>query len=155
NSTSSTPALLSVWSDGTLAGQEQVTLTPGTTSYSVDAVAGEPGLHTLTARVTAPGDTTPQNDELASPVVVGPPAHTLVVAADPGEAAALVAILRGQGIRATVVGPAAMPGSGRALHAYDAIVLDDVAATSLRAAQVQALHAAVYDDGRGLVVVGG
>jgi len=153
--TYTTTATLTVWSDGALAAQQQVTLGPGATSYSLEALAGQEGLHTLTARISAPGDTVPQNDSLAVPVVVGPPARVLAITVNPAAVAGLLALLRGQAAHVDMVTPGHMPATLAGLRPYDGLILADVPATALSPAQTAALHAAVKDLGKGLLVIGG
>ncbi len=152
HSTTAATATLSIWSDSTVAARQTVQLQPGATSFSLDATASQSGFHTLTAQIDAPGDAVPQNNLLSSPIVVGPAARILIVAPHPTEATPLVTMLRGQGLVVTI-GP--LPSSTGGLHAYDGVILDDVSAADLTSAQTSALHTAVYNDGKGLVVVGG
>jgi len=154
-STYTTTAMLNVWSDGALAARQQVSLSPGATSYTLEALAGQQGLHTLTARISAPGDTVPQNDSLAAPVFVGPPARVLAVTSNVAAVSGLLALLRGQATHVDVVSPATMPASVAGLRPYDGLLLADVPTSALSSDQMVALHAAVKDLGKGLLVVGG
>lgn len=88
----------------------------------------------------------------AAVIDVQPPAGLLYVARSPRPFATS---LRAGGWIVASVGPEALDGLAGALDKYDAVMLDDVAATSARASTWDALAKAVRDRGTGLLVLGG
>src|SRR5439155_4945864 len=74
---------------------------------------------------------------------------------DPAAARALATTLARAPLRVIATLAASLPASAAAYQGYDGVVLDDVPATTLSRAQEKALRDAVYNDGLGIVAVGG
>lgn len=138
--------------DGEVQIARQVTISPtGTATAVFSDKASAAGVRVYSARVRS---LDPPLDEQSSPAgaaitVIGTP-HVLYVhdgTVNPG------AILR-SGFDMAHADPRSVPSSSTALDAYDAVVLDDVAADSLNAAQIAAITAFVEQRGGGLLVLG-
>ncbi len=127
-----------------------LTLEPGRSSVTVDVQAGDRPFLEVTARLDAPGDTRPENDQAAAIARVLGPAQVGVVEGVRGEGEFLAAALEAAGMQARILG--AIPRAEEML-VYDALVLVDVAAPS--GDDADTLTGFVEDLGRGLVVVGG
>ncbi|WP_157965519.1 VWA domain-containing protein [Euzebya rosea] len=134
---------------------QQVQLPPGTSTITVDHVAGDDPLDRITAELRSGESTVARNDTGQAAVRVAGPPRVLMIADDPADADPLAAALEAGGVtveqRPISQG---LPTADRLL-ANDAIVLVDVAAPSLGTAGMTALDAAVRDGGVGLVAVGG
>ncbi len=127
-------------------------LVSGRTVVSVERVARREGLLRFTAEVSASPDVTTQNNTAAVQVAVRGAPIVWYVAGDPGP---LPEALRAQGMRVVVMRPESLPASLPDYGAIAAVVLDDVSAPSLSAAQQAALRDFVGTLGGGLVAVGG
>jgi Ca-activated chloride channel family protein len=140
--------------DQSIADQ-QVTLNPGTTDLAFSAQAPQSGLLSVGATVDAAQDTLTQNNSARSVVEVQGPPRVLVVEQRPGEADVIVSALSSTGMRLDRIAPGDLPDQLDALGNYSAVVLADVAATSLTDTQQTALRDYVRDLGRGLLAIGG
>jgi len=124
----------------------------GRTLARIPQQAAAPGTLIYEARLEVSPDRIPDNNRGVAVVrVVGPPT-VLYVARAPGP---LVTWLRGQGLAVRSIDPAALPADAAQLAGVPAIILDDVPATVLSPAQMQALREYAAALGGGLVVVGG
>ena len=113
-----------------------------------------PGLHTLTARLRCPGDTTSENNEASAAVRVrGVPVVTYV-SRKPKRA--LAGVLSRSGMaRVTSKGPQDLGTTNEEMLGTDVIVLDDVSVEELGADRIGWLGRFVRSAGGGLVVLGG
>jgi uncharacterized membrane protein len=128
-------------------------LAEGSTLLRIPQQAVSPGVLTYEATLAvAPDELEGNNRAHALLQVLGAP-EVLYVAAQ-GESA-LPRWLRVQGVAVRAIGPEALPTAAAALAGVPAVVLDDVPATALTAAQMRALSGYVRALGGGLVVVGG
>ena len=151
-STAEARAQLRVTENGAEIARRSVALVPGRTVISVSRVARPEGLLRFAAEGTAEPDVTSANNAAAALVAVRGPPIVWYVAGEPGP---LPDALRAQGMRVVSMPPASLPGSVQEYRAPAAIVLDDVSAASLSAAQQAAVRDFVGTLGGGLVVVGG
>jgi len=157
HSTRATTATLSVTVDGAPA-TEQIALPAGSTVLRSNERFTTRGPHTVSVEVSTPGDRLPGNDRLGAATLVSAPGRVLLVvrsAADAARAAALATTLARAQLTVTPILAANLPSTTAGYAAVDAVVLDDVEATTLSGKAQNALAAAVHDDGLGLVVVGG
>jgi uncharacterized membrane protein len=143
--------------DGVVADARQVAFAAGRSSFQFNVADLAPGFHALEVRVspTTAADAYAENNAQPLAVVVRDQPAVLLVApsgADPG-------LLRGamerRGAVVTGVIPAEVPSRLSELGAYDAIVLDNVAADALTLDQLAGLQEAARSLGRGLIVLGG
>jgi uncharacterized membrane protein len=150
------PATLFLQRDGVTIGSQTVDLRAGDNPMLLSYTAPAPGWHSFRARIVLFSDDMPQNDALAATVdVVGAPRVLAVTPAGGTGGAALATLLRRLGFRVTAIAPAGLPGSAGALASTDGVVLDDVPASALHPAQVDALSSAVRNGGLGLLALGG
>jgi Ca-activated chloride channel family protein len=152
-STTIATARLSVSHDGGRAASQVIQLQRGDNPYTLSYTATGLGWHSFRVRVELVRDQRPQDDLLSASVDVGPPPRALVVsaAADPP----IARILAARGVRTVVARPETLPMVATGYAADDAVVLDDVPASSLATTQIAALASAVRDDGLGLLTLGG
>jgi Mg-chelatase subunit ChlD len=160
------PLQMTVWSnragkatftlteDGQPVGQETITLKVGDNPFLVTLTAPALGWHSYHAAIALPGDTIPQNNALDATTQVTAQPKLLIVTPNPSTSTA-VSLLSHLGLTTQVVKPAALPKKASTVAQYDEVVLDDVPATDLSAAQQSALESAVRVQGVGLFVLGG
>jgi hypothetical protein len=140
--------------DGTPIGGQDVALRRGDNPLLLSYRAPAQGWHAYRLRVVLPGDGVPANDGLDATTRIAAPPRVLIVEGAPGRAGSLPAVLARDGIQARTAGAADLPSAAADLVAQDVVVLADVAAPQLTAAQVDALRSAVRG-GIGLLVLGG
>ncbi|MBA3469110.1 MAG: VWA domain-containing protein, partial [Herpetosiphonaceae bacterium] len=148
-------ARLDLSSDGAPLAGRTLDLEPGRNVVSFQSQAGSRGFHEFGAAIRANADQQADNNTLAAWTVVGPPPRVLVVERAPDSAATLRDALENAGLVTEAIRPAALSTRLSQLDAYDAIVLHDVAATTLSLDQQLALREYVRSLGHGLVVLGG
>ncbi|MDW5595524.1 VWA domain-containing protein, partial [Conexibacter stalactiti] len=152
-STTTATATVVLARDGAEVGRERVALTRGDNPLLLTYRAPAAGWHAYRLAVELPGDAVTVNDALDATTRVSPPPRALVVAETPDAVGTLPAVLQGDGIEVATTTPQALATAE--LEAADTIVLADVPARALDAAQTTALTAAVRDGGAGLLVLGG
>lgn len=155
-------AQLTVFAGPDLVAQEMVNLVVGQNEFSVRANATRAGFNAFRVQIAPESDARPQNNALASSVIVGGPPRVLLVAvpADASasgtdETAQLRTALDATGIVYDEVSPRAMPSEIQSLAGYQAVVLVNVPARELSLRAMYSLQSYVRDIGGGLVVIGG
>ncbi len=130
-----------------------VALGPGATEISFEVRLPEPGTSTLRARLQAPGDRHPENDEGVLAVATArDPRRILCLEGTPNAAGSFARALGAERLQADVRPAAAF--SPAALDRYDLVVLGDVPRAALSDGALAALETFVRDGG-GLLVAGG
>jgi uncharacterized membrane protein len=146
------PAVLSVRAGGAPASSQSIELRAGDNPLLLLYTATEKGWQSFQASISLPGDTVAANNSLASVThVVAAPTVLSVGGARSG----VPGLLAHAGLRVTQLEPSALPRSTAAYAGQDAVVLNDVPASQLNAAQLAALGLAVREDGLGLLALGG
>ena len=146
-STAATSATISLRVDGRALVTRQVQLGAGTTTVPLAQRAATLGFHRLEVAVTGAADTVTQNNTVSAGVVVKPAPALLVIEERPGEALPLASALSGPQMTVDVRNPSAIPSSLAALEAYDGVILDNIAATSLTLDQQRTLQEYVRREG--------
>jgi Mg-chelatase subunit ChlD len=154
-SNNETSAIVRLYRGDEVIGEQAVDLKAGTTDVSFATQAESAGFVTLRATLEVADDTLAQNNGVSAVVQVQGPPRVLVIEGREGEARAIVGALTSGGMQVETQPPSAIPSQPEGLGAYSAVVLADVAATSLEEAQQSALRSYVRDMGRGLVALGG
>ncbi len=119
------------------------------------SIKNETGPVTLEAQVKAPGDTFLDNNKFRASVVVDGRPKILYVEGRPQSAKYLQTALTVEGFMVTAVAANAMPDNIETLDRFDAVVLSDVARTSLNDQQMRTLATYVRDLGGGFILAGG
>jgi uncharacterized membrane protein/uncharacterized protein YegL len=109
----------------------------------------------LDAEVRAPGDPFPQNNRFRASIVVQGRPKILYVEGHPQSAHYLEAALASEGLSVNTVSSSTIPAGIEELDAYDAIVLSDVARSSLSDQQMKTLATYVRELGGGFILSGG
>jgi uncharacterized membrane protein/Mg-chelatase subunit ChlD len=155
-STVSTTTGITVFRDRTLIGSlQQAQVRPGENRFVFQQKPLSPGSYTYQVQITPGQDTQPENNQgSAFTAVTGAP-RVLVIAADPPEAANVMASLRSTGIQADLKRPPQVPPTLGYLQRYAAVVIVDTAADVLGPDLMSQLVPYVRDLGHGLAVIGG
>jgi secreted protein with Ig-like and vWFA domain len=148
-----TNATLTITIDGQQV-QQPVRLPAGETVLTTRERLTTQGLHAVSVRINAPGDIVPQNNSRDAVTVAGPPGRVLLVGTGRGPAVLSKALAQDR-LDVRTISPSALPTDAAKYAGDDAVVLDNVPATSLSDAQQHALGDAVSAGGLGLLVVGG
>lgn len=143
---------LRVVEGNTVIDQQTMTVEAGRAVISIPRVAGTEGLLHYTATITATPDGTAANNRDEALVTVRGLPVVWYVANAPGVIARALAAL---GMRVRSLTPEALPATAAEFRGTAAVVLDDIPATQLSAAQMEALRNYVGDLGGGLLAVGG
>jgi uncharacterized membrane protein len=154
-STTATSATLSLSVDGAQPTSLQVDLKPGDNSFPLDQKVVSQGFHKIDVSIQATGDTSAENNAAASTLVVKSQPRVLVLEDRAGEAAAIIAALTESQVSVEVRTPSTIPSRVADLDGFDAVVMNNVAATSFTLDQQRTLQEYVRRNGKGLVVVGG
>jgi Ca-activated chloride channel family protein len=146
-------AVLSVQTgNGGHAASQQVALRAGDNPLLLLYTAAAKGWQSFQATIASPGDAVSANNSLAAVTDVVASPTVLSVG---GAHSAVPGLLVHEGLSVTQVEPASLPTSATGYSGEDAVVLDDVSAAALSAAQIAALNEAVRGQGLGLVALGG
>ncbi|HEV2357529.1 MAG TPA: VWA domain-containing protein [bacterium] len=151
-STGAASAAVTLRRDGIASAVRQVSLDPGLTAVRFPEIALTPGPIRYTVDIEATPDTVAGNDHGEALVVVRGRPRVLLVSDGPRT---LTAWLTRQGLDVEPRLPDALPASPLGLAPYAGVVLDDVPATALSAAQQDALRTFVGSAGGGLAAIGG
>ncbi|PDW04259.1 VWA domain-containing protein [Candidatus Viridilinea mediisalina] len=148
-------AQLEVFADGELVATEELQVERGATSFSFSLPAGEAGFRRFSARVAAPFDTQPLNNQASAFTQVEGPPRILLVASEPERAAPLLGALEAAELRVQSVPPDQVPRDAVMLRQYDGVILVDLPATRMPMVTQRALATYVRDLGGGLAMIGG
>ena len=130
-----------------------VALAPGETTVSFQVRLAEPGTAILRARVRAPSDRHPENDQGVLAIATERDPHrVLCLEGSPGAAGSFSRALAAQGMATDV--QAGATGAAGDLGRYDLIVLADLPRAALSDGEIAALETFVRGGG-GLLVAGG
>jgi len=133
----------------------QVNLQKGANAFLLPQELSAPGFYEYEAIVESELDTVQANNIGRSHTVVLGDPSVLYLATNSEHGARLVETLRAEGINVTTADLGTMPSNLAQLQAFDAVLLDNIAATDLSSEQLRAMEAMVRDFGVGLVMVGG
>ncbi len=154
-STGTATATLQLDVDGSLLSTRAIALKEGENRVSLEQHAAIEGFHTLNALISSPADTSNENNAASATVIIKPQPSVLMLEDRTAESDALASALANRQVRVDTRSSNEVPSQLGDLDLYDAIVLDNVAATSLTLDQQRTLQEYVRRNGRGLVVVGG
>jgi Ca-activated chloride channel homolog len=146
------PALLSVRAGAAPARSQSVELRVGENPLLLLYTAAQRGAQSFQATIALPGDTVAANNSLAAVTDVEAAPRVLSVG---GASSPVPGLLAHAGLSVEQVQPSALPASADGYAGEDAVVLNDVPASQLSAAQLAALSVAVRSEGLGLVALGG
>jgi len=150
-----TSARIRLLTDRQVSTEETVQVRKGTNSYVFDHKPLPGGPHAFQVLIEPAEDTISENNQAAGFVnVIGKP-KIVIVEGSAGDGAALGQALAAGGMGVDTQNASGMPSDLPTLRNYDAVVLANVPAGSLTAAQMRNVKTYVQDLGGGLTVVGG
>jgi len=139
-----------------ILGTKKLALVRGLNRVAFEtSIKDEAGPVMLDAEVRAPGDPFPQNNRFRSSIVVQGRPKILYVEGHPQSSHYLEAALGNEGLSVNSVSSSTIPASIEELDAYDAIVLSDVARSSLSDQQMKTFATYVRELGGGFILSGG
>lgn len=147
-------AILTLDRDGRVVKRQAVRVEEGRSTLVVSDVVDESGFHRYRATLEARGDRDTRNNVGMGFVAVRGKPKILVLQARPGPSV-LARALGKQGIDTDVFGPEGAPTRPEHLQPYDAVVFDDLNASTITEAQMKLVRAAVRDTGVGMAMIGG
>jgi Mg-chelatase subunit ChlD len=158
NSPALTDVKLQINVDGQLLSETNLNLSAGINSAAIDLGVLEPGFHAIDA-IIVPNDSSfdpvPANDALPAAIMVRNAPNLLFVASENGDTGLLSAAFTRRGAIVTKITPQNLPTAVSSLAPYDAIVLNNVAASDLTIDQIAAIDQAARTLGKGVLVTGG
>lgn len=154
-STIATPASLTLFREGVLVGQQDVTLRPGKNRFRFLQQAPVEGVQLYQLTVNSPQDTILENNRWQEfTEVVGRP-KILVLHDGPEHSVAIVEALRQQGFEIELRSWEALPHTLSGYLEYAALIFDNVPGFGISVSQMEVLERYVRDMGGGLLMVGG
>lgn len=148
-------ATLTVSVDGAPATTESLPLVAGTTPHPLSLADLAPGVHTVDVAIAGEGDRLAENNVQSLVITVRTAPAVLFVHQPGNDGSHLATALENRGATVTQTEPAGLPVRISAIDPYDAIVVNDIAASDLTLDQVALLQEAAKSLGRGVIVVGG
>lgn len=155
DSTYNTSAILRLYANRELIGQQPVELQKGENRFIFKDTADEGGIKTYESDIQVTGDRLAQNNRVAAYVDVKGKPTVAIVEGEEGEGRELNKILEASNIDVKLFTPSTLPAALEELRKYHGIVLCDVAAEDLKDGKLELLKSYVRDLGRGLLVTGG
>jgi uncharacterized membrane protein len=150
-----TSSRIRLLTDGAVSTEDTVQVRRGTNSYIFDHKPLDGGAHSFEATVEPAEDTISENNQASAFTNVSGKPKVLIVEGQEGDTAALAHALESDGTHVETVNPSGMPSDLPTLRNYDTLVLANVPANAITAAQMRIVKTYVQDLGGGLVVVGG
>src|SRR5262249_10507616 len=131
-----------------------VQLVPGINRVAFETnIKSESGPVTPEAEVSAPADSFRDNNKFRASIVINGAPRVLYVEGHAQSARYLPSALQKEGIAVRTAG--ALPANAGDLDQYDAVVISDVARSSLSDPQMKAVATYVRDLGGGFILAGG
>ena len=146
---------MNLFRNGIRIASRQIALTPGGNEIRFEDRAGEEKLLHYEVSVEAKDDTISENNQSGVAVLCEGPSRVLLVTDKVESARYLEWALRQEGIGLSVRPKEGMPTQMSDLQNHDAVILDNVAASSLSRPQMELLQSYVRDFGGGLLMLGG
>ncbi|WP_255473361.1 VWA domain-containing protein [Planomicrobium sp. CPCC 101110] len=133
--------------------QKEVSLSAGSNVFSYSYPAEEEGLAKYEARIEVAEDAFLENNRLASITDIGGTPEVLVV--EGAEKSPIPAVLDRERINVSEMAATQLPQNLSSILGYDAVIFDNVPATSIGEQQMAVIEQAVKQFGLGFMMVGG
>jgi uncharacterized membrane protein len=150
--------ILQVEIDGVLAGEQALVVDAGESNHPIALGALVAGFHSVVITVVPDDDARnpiQENDRLPFGIVIRDAPTVLIIADERADSGRLGEALTSAGAVVATVRPDRAPTRLADLAAFDAIVLNNVSASSLAVDQVAAIEQAARSLGKGVLVLGG
>jgi Ca-activated chloride channel family protein len=146
---------LSLFCDGQLIAQRDVTLHPGDNVFLFSHTLQEPGFHLFEARIESPRDGIAENNLAQAYTIIEEESLVLVAAESEEDARPLADALREEGIALRVRLAGSLPQEPGEWQSYDAIIFAGLGAEHVSMAQMEMIESQVRDLGTGFMMIGG
>jgi len=146
---------LSLFSDGQVVAQRDVTLHPGDNVFIFSHTLEEPGFHLFEARIDSPRDGIAENNLAQAYTIIEEEPLVLVAAESDEDARPLVEALREEGVSTRLRLAGSLPQEPGEWQSYDAIVFAGLGAEHVSLAQMEMIESQVRDLGTGFMMIGG
>ncbi|KAA3605153.1 MAG: VWA domain-containing protein [Planctomycetota bacterium] len=150
-----TPAKLRIYRNRFLVTEKEIQLKSGKNILEVPKLRLEEGFHEFEAIVAAAGDETLENNMVRAAIRVSGRPKVLFIEEDPLAARYLEEALAAEEIHVEVRPSGGIPEDMNDLLNYEALILSNVAANSMRPEQMGMIKRYVREMGGGLVMIGG
>jgi len=152
-----TNARLLILQDGRVIADQEVSLDSGqeVNAFDLSVNLDEPGFHRFQARIEAPNDANPNNNQVYGYTHVAGEPTILYVDTEMEAADKLLAALSSENIRIDARAPEEIPSQLAELNLYDSIILSNVPMDRLSPEQMRAIERSAHEMGVGLVMIGG
>jgi uncharacterized membrane protein len=150
-----TPAIVQLYRDQQLLGEQRVELSAGKNLFTFPQVLSEAKYYSYDVQVDAPNDPLPQNNRASGFTMVRGEPTILIVSAEPDQDRTLASALQSSRLHVRLVGLKDFPGTLAEMQSYDSIFISNLSAGDLGNDRMKLLESAVRDFGVGLVCVGG
>lgn len=154
DSTTSGDAMLRLDRDGAIVKNIAVKLSPGRSQILLSDNLDKPGFNRYRVTLSTDRDTDSRNNVGATFVSVRGRPRALVIQQQAG-ASLLADAIREQDILVDVFGPVGMPTRIDEFQKYDAVIFNDVNASTMTVKQMKLLQSAIRDTGIGFAMIGG
>jgi Mg-chelatase subunit ChlD/uncharacterized membrane protein len=145
-------AQISLSSDGTTLGIQQVSLAPGLNRFVLPYRVGHSGAYLMQARITVPAPLVAINPSAETALSVIAPPRVLLVSPNPPDS--LIKALHKRNYEVQTAPPHGLPVEAKDYLAYQAVIIANVPSEALDEGAQAALNRYVADFGGGLVVTG-
>jgi Ca-activated chloride channel homolog len=146
------PARISLSTDGTSVGTQEVSVAPGLNRFALPYKIVSTGAFLMRAELSVPPPLVAVNPSIETAVSVLPPPRVLVVSPNPPDS--LIKALRNRNYDVRTAAPHGLPLEAEDYLAYQAVIIANVPAEALDDATQAALNRYVADFGGGLIVTG-
>ena len=149
------PAIVELKSATRVVATKTVSIQVGVTRVPLDVTFTDPGAQRLEATVTMAEDPLGSNNRLSREAFVADRPRVLYIEGAPQSARYLQSALTQSGFDVTVRPASGVPQQPGDLDAVDALILSDIARTSMSDASMKVMSQWVERDGGGLLIAGG
>ena len=146
---------LSLYRDGVPIIAQKVEMNPGKNIYSFQQLEDDVGFHVYGAVLDAQDDPTETNNQAVSSISIGGKPRVLYIEKDTNQGHYLRRALNAHDIRVDQVGADSLEATLSRLSQYDALILSNISAVNLSKSQMQTIQSYVWNQGGGLVMLGG
>jgi Mg-chelatase subunit ChlD/uncharacterized membrane protein len=146
------PAQISLSSDGSALGIQQVSLAPGLNRFVLPYRVSRIGAYLMQARITVRAPLVAANPSAETALSVIPPPRVLLVSPNPPES--LIKVLHQRNYEVHTAPPRGLPAKAENYLDYQAVIIANVPSEALDDGAQAALNRYVADFGGGLIVTG-
>ncbi len=148
-------AVISLSVDDAFAGEDEVLLYPGLTTFGYVGEFSKGGIHRYSAELRTEDDTIPENNRFSKLVTVEDEPSILYVSGPGSASESFLKALTVQGIHIQRATPETMPKTLSGLLRFESLIFDDVHAGEFSLETMRIVERYVRDAGGGFLMIGG